>query len=119
MENSSDPKQLMQLTDFKDCTALEIATEVEHFEIVEYLVQEFGDLMDEIHLHECLMLAISKGYLRITQVILDHPLSDVKLKGSYLLLHIWGGGASSKVEWGGGGTKKALCGQKGAPKRET
>ncbi|XP_785826.3 short transient receptor potential channel 3 [Strongylocentrotus purpuratus] len=82
MENSSDPKKLMQLTDFKDCTALEIATEAEHFEIVEYLVQEFGDLMDEIHLHECLMLAISKGYLRITQVILNHPLSDVKLKGT-------------------------------------
>ncbi|XP_054757317.2 short transient receptor potential channel 7-like [Lytechinus pictus] len=82
MESSDDPKKMMDMTDFKDCTALEIATEVEHSEIVEYLVQNFGTLMDEMHIHECLMLAISKGYLRITQVILDHPLSDVKHKGT-------------------------------------
>ncbi|XP_071506041.1 short transient receptor potential channel 7-like [Diadema antillarum] len=76
--SESEQRHLMQMTDFKDRTALEIATEVEHGEIVEYLVNNYGVMMDPVHVHECLMVAISKGYFRITMVLLDHPLMNEK-----------------------------------------
>ncbi|XP_038052575.1 short transient receptor potential channel 3-like [Patiria miniata] len=65
--------RLLKCTDYKDRTSLEIATENEHFDIVEYLIRVCGRQLPLHCINESLMLAISKGYLRITQTLLTHP----------------------------------------------
>ncbi|XP_071959351.1 short transient receptor potential channel 7-like [Antedon mediterranea] len=66
---------ILKLYDYKDRTILEIATENEHFEIVNYIITHPGrQTIPWETVYESLMLAISKGYLRITQVILEHPM---------------------------------------------
>ncbi|XP_041473271.1 short transient receptor potential channel 3-like [Lytechinus variegatus] len=71
-------KALLHLKDTKDRTALEIATENEHYDIVVFIVEVHGCFLGVNDIHESLMLAISKGYLNITQVLLDHPCFDEK-----------------------------------------
>ncbi|XP_071502489.1 short transient receptor potential channel 7-like [Diadema antillarum] len=73
LENEEKAAKLLRCTDYKDRTALEVSTENEHLEIVELLVQRGGRKLEIQCIHESLMLAISKGYLRITQALLNHP----------------------------------------------
>ncbi|XP_041465629.1 short transient receptor potential channel 3-like [Lytechinus variegatus] len=73
LENDDLAPKLLRCTDYKDRTALEVSTENEHLEIVEFLVQKGGRKLDIQAIQESLMLAISKGYLRITQALLNHP----------------------------------------------
>lgn len=73
LESDELAPKLLRCTDYKDRTALEVSTENEHLEIVEFLVQKGGRKLDIQAIQESLMLAISKGYLRITQALLNHP----------------------------------------------
>ncbi|XP_071804854.1 short transient receptor potential channel 7-like isoform X1 [Asterias amurensis] len=66
--------RLLKCTDYKDRTCLEIATDSEHFDIVEHLIHVGGRQLPIQSINESLMLAISKGYLRITQTLLTHPM---------------------------------------------
>ncbi|XP_070534007.1 short transient receptor potential channel 7-like isoform X2 [Ptychodera flava] len=59
-------------SDYKDRTAIEIATSNEHLEVVEYLLTYPN--LEVRSIHEALMVAISKGYLRITEALLGHPM---------------------------------------------
>eukprot|EP00057_Strongylocentrotus_purpuratus_P008322 XP_011662796.1 PREDICTED: short transient receptor potential channel 3 [Strongylocentrotus purpuratus] len=69
---------MLHLTDSKDRTALEIATENEHFEIVLFIIEEHDHHLSLNEIHESLMVAITKGYVNITQVLLGHPCYDEK-----------------------------------------
>ena len=66
--------RLLRVSDCKDRTAIEMATECEHFDIVDYLINNCSRTLDVHSVNESLMLAISKGYLRITQALLQHPM---------------------------------------------
>lgn len=59
---------MLHLTDSKDRTALEIATENEHFEIVLFIIEEHDHHLGLNEIHESLMVSITKGYVNITQV---------------------------------------------------
>ncbi|XP_022103605.1 short transient receptor potential channel 3-like isoform X1 [Acanthaster planci] len=74
LERPDIVSRLLKCTDYKDRTCLEIATENEHLDIVEHLIRAFGRQLPLQCINESLMLAISKGYLRITQTLLTHPM---------------------------------------------
>ncbi|XP_071959383.1 short transient receptor potential channel 7-like isoform X2 [Antedon mediterranea] len=71
---------LLNCTDYNDRTALEIATENEHLEIVEYLIKHGDRRLEMRPINESLMIAISKGYVRITKALLKHPMFKQKSK---------------------------------------
>ncbi|XP_033109678.1 short transient receptor potential channel 3-like [Anneissia japonica] len=71
---------LLNCTDYNDRTAIEIATENEHLEIVEYLIKYGDRRLDMRPINESLMIAISKGYVRITKALLKHPMFRQKSK---------------------------------------
>lgn len=65
--------RLINCIDARDRTISEIATENEHLDIVEYLIDNWSRMVSYESVHECIMLAISKGYTRITIALLNHP----------------------------------------------
>lgn len=75
LEASDEQKagRLINCIDVKDRTILEIATENEHLEIVEFIIDHWGRMLSYESLNECVMLAISKGYIRILSNLLKHP----------------------------------------------
>ena len=73
-EDSDSTSRFLRVSDYKDRTAIEMAAENEHLDIVEYLVKNCSRTLDMHGVNESLMLAIGKGYLRITQALLNHPM---------------------------------------------
>nr|XP_002730569.1 PREDICTED: short transient receptor potential channel 7-like [Saccoglossus kowalevskii] len=69
-DDSSDVN--INCSDYKDRTAIEIAASNEHLEVVLYLLSY--PTLEIRNIHEALMVAISKGYIRITEAILGHPM---------------------------------------------
>ncbi|XP_072175598.1 short transient receptor potential channel 7-like [Diadema setosum] len=65
-------EKLLRVTDTKDRTALEIATENEHLDIVRFFIEEHDHILEKHSINESLMLAITKGYLNITEILLQH-----------------------------------------------
>ncbi|XP_033109650.1 short transient receptor potential channel 3-like [Anneissia japonica] len=74
--DEAEVEWILQLHDYKDRSILEVATENEHWEIVNYVITNHGQTqkIPWNTVYESLMLAISKGYLRITQSILEHSM---------------------------------------------
>uniref|UniRef100_H2ZES4 Transient receptor ion channel domain-containing protein n=1 Tax=Ciona savignyi TaxID=51511 RepID=H2ZES4_CIOSA len=68
-EMLSSPTLNTSCVDFMEQNALQLACGNEHFEIVELLTQ--GKSMSRIG--DALLLAISKGYLRIAELLMNHP----------------------------------------------
>ena len=81
--DDKEAARLLSLTDRKDRTALEIATENEHYDIVKFFVQEHDGHLKYHHVNESLMLAITKGYLNITEVCKAKILKHRRCKMAY------------------------------------